>query len=306
MENLRKGNLTVLEAQKYAIYNDGELALCQDMHHALQLLPIQLEVYTIFLVVEGKARIEINGKAYEISKDDLFICPPNNIVEHGLMSVNFKGYFIFVSSAYVQRIMPLQNAWDFKDVFEKNPVCSLLPKEVMVFRQYYDLLCSKVQDSNPAQKRVIDTLVLAFVYDMQNYLNRVVQDKKRPLTSGETIYRRFIDLLESSYPRQRPVTYYADRLNVTPKYLAAVCKNVGGEKASELISRYVLKDIDYLMKHSSKSIKEIACELGFTNLSFFGKYVKKHFGISPKNFREQTIKEQSPNPQQKKNSTQYH
>ena len=75
MENLRKGNLTVPEAQKYAIYNDGELALSQDMHDALRLLPVQLEVYAIFLVVEGKARIEINGKAYEISKEDLFICP---------------------------------------------------------------------------------------------------------------------------------------------------------------------------------------------------------------------------------------
>ncbi len=289
MENLRKGNLTVPEAQKYAIYNDGELALSQDMHDALRLLPVQLEVYAIFLVVEGKARIEINGKAYEISKEDLFICPPNNIVEHGLMSVDFKGYFIFVSSAYVQRIMPLQNAWSFKDVFEKNPICSLLPKEVEVFLQYYDLLCSKVQDSNPAQKRVIDTLVLAFVYDMENSLNRVVRDKQRPLTSGESIYRRFIDLLESSYPKQRTVSYYADCLHVTPKYLSSVCKQVGNKRPSDIIDSYVLKDIDRLMKHTAKSIKEIACELEFPNLSFFGKYVRKHSGLSPKAYREQII-----------------
>ena len=289
MKNLRKGNLAVPEAQKYAIYNDGELALSQDMHDTLLLLPIQLEVYAIFLVVEGKAQIEISGKIYEINKDDLFICPPNNIVEHGLMSVDFKGYFIFVSSAYIQRIMSLQNAWDFKDVFEKNPVCSLLPKEVAVFRQYYDLLCFKVQDSNPAQKRVIDTLVLAFVYDMQYNLNRVVQDKRRPLTSGESIYRRFIELLESSYPKQRAVSYYADCLNVTPKYLSSVCKQTGGQRPSDIIDSYVLKDINHLMRHTSKSVKEIACELEFPNLSFFGKYVRKHLGMSPKAYREQLM-----------------
>lgn len=289
MKNLRKANLANPEAQKFVIYNDGELAFSQDMHDISSQLPIQLEIYAIVLVVEGKGMVGINGKSYEIGKNDLFICQPNNILENGLMSIDFKGCFIFVSSAYVQRIMSLQNAWEFKALFEKNPVCPLLPKEVTIFRQYYDLLCSKVQDSTPAQKRVIDTLVLAFVYDMQNYLNRFIQDKQRPLTSGESIYHRFIELLESSYPKQRAVSYYADCLHVTPKYLSSVCKQVGDRRPSDIIDNYVLKDINYLMKHTSKSIKEIACELEFPNLSFFGKYVRKHLGMSPKAYREQTI-----------------
>lgn len=289
MKNLRKVNLASPESQEFVLYNDGELAFSQDIHDISSQLPIQLEIYAIVLVVEGKGMVDINGKSYEIGKNDLFICQPNNILENGLMSIDFKGCSIFVSSAYVQRIMSLQNAWEFKALFEKNPVCPLLPKEVTIFRQYYDLLCSKVQDSTPAQKRVIDTLVLAFVYDMQNYLNRFIQDKQRPLTSGESIYHRFIELLESSYPKQRSVSYYADCLHVTPKYLSSVCKQVGDQRPSDIIDNYVLKDINYLMKHTSKSIKEIACELEFPNLSFFGKYVRKHLGMSPKAYREQTI-----------------
>lgn len=289
MRKLRKGNLTDPAAQKFVLYNDGELAFCQDMHDVFLLLPVQLEIYAIVLVVEGKGMVGINGKSYEIRKNDLFICPPNNIVENGLMSLDFKGYFIFVSSEYVQRIMSLQSVWEFKVLFEKNPVYSLLPKEVAIFRQYYDLLCSKVQDSTPAQKRVIDTLIVAFVYDMQNYLERFMQDKQWTLTSGESIYRRFIDLLESSYPKKRAVSYYADCLHVTPKYLSSICKQVGDRRPSDIIDSYVFKDIDHLMKHTQKSIKEIACELDFPNLSFFGKYVRKHSGLSPKAYREQII-----------------
>lgn len=287
---LRKANLTNPVVQTSVLYNDGELALCQDMHDALTLLPIQMEIYAIVLVMEGKGRIEINGKPYEIKKNDLFICPPNNIVENGLMSLDFKGCFIFVSSDYVQRVMPLQGAWEFKTLFEKNPVCPLSPKEAAVFRQYYDLLCSKAQDSTPAQKRVIDTLMLAFVYDMRNYLERFIQGKQRPLTSGESIYHRFINLLETSYPKPRVVSYYADCLHVTPKYLSSVSKHVGGQRPSDIIDNYVMKDIGYLMKHTQKSIKEIACELEFPNLSFFGKYVRKHSGFPPKIYREQIVK----------------
>lgn len=289
MKKLRKGNLTDPEAQKFVLYNDGELAFCQDIHDVLLLLPVQLEMYSIGLAIEGKAVVEISGKSHEIKKDDLFICAPNNIVENGLMSVDFKGCFIFVSSAYVQRIMSLQAAWKFKALFEENPVRPLLPKEVEIFRQYYDLLCFKVQDSNPAQKRVIDTLVQAFVYDMQNNLNRVREEKQRPLTSGESIYHRFIELLEASYPKQRTVSYYADHLHITPKYLSSVCKQIGEQRPSDIIDSYVLKDINYLMRHTTKSVKEIACELEFPNLSFFGKYVRKHLGMSPTSYREQMM-----------------
>ena len=41
-----------------------------------------------------------------------------------------------------------------------------------------------------------------------------------------------------------------------------------------------------MLERSDKSIKEIANELNFPNISFFGKYVKKHTGMSPKQYRE--------------------
>lgn len=70
-----------------------------------------------------------------------------------------------------------------------------------------------------------------------------------------------------------------------------MCKQISGERPSTLIDRYVVRDIDHLMKYTRKSIKEIACELDFPNLSFFGKYVKKHRGASPKAYREKMLEE---------------
>lgn len=294
MENIKRANLEDPKTWEDAIYNDGELALIEDINDMQALQPVKLEVFAVVLVQEGKARVSINGVVYEVVKDDLFICPPNNIVADGLMSLDFKGKFILLSAAYVQRLLPLaENAWDIKMQFEKRPVCSLQPEEASVFCQYYDLLCSKVRQSSPVQKKVIDSLVLAFIYDMQNTLSRVIENSPRPFTSGEALFKRFVDLIEASYPKPRMVSYYADRLNVTPKYLSAVCKKVGEQPPSDLIDSYVLKDIDYLLRHTQKSIKEIVVELDFPNLSFFGKYVRKHLGVSPKFYREKAIAEGS-------------
>lgn len=293
MENLRKANLKDSEIQKEVMYNDGELALINNIHDINALLPCQLEIFVIVLVLEGKASVSINGVRYEAGKNDLFICPPNNIVENGLMSLDFKGCCVCVSTDYIRRTVPLaDNSWDLKLLFEKNPICTLQPDEAGIFCQYYDLLCSKVRQPSPVQKKVTDALMLPFFYDMQHVLSRVARRDLRPFTAGEQLFKRFIDLLGSSYPKPRSVSFYAGQLNVTPKYLSAVCRNVEGQRASDLIDRYVSKDIDYLLKHTQKSVKEICIELEFPNLSFFGKYVRRHFGVSPTAYREQMIKDE--------------
>ena len=192
MDHLKKANLASPEAQN-AIYNDGELAFFTSLHNLPSHSPIQLEIYIIGLVREGKGIANINGNSYEVQKNDLFVCQPYNIVEKGLVSLDFKGYFILVSSGFMQRTMPMaRQSLDIKFMFEQNPVCSLLPEEAKVFCQYYELLYTKIQQASPMQKKVIDTLMLAFFYDMKAALNRVIrQSKPRPFraTHGNLVCR---------------------------------------------------------------------------------------------------------------------
>lgn len=289
---MEKANLACLAYLEDVIYNDGELAFFDKMDGSrASAFPVQLEVFTIVLVTEGQATLLFNGKRYEARRDDLLICPPHSIIDNGPKSEDFQGLCLCVSSAYIQRILPLaENSWDVRFLFENNPICALLPREVKMFREYYDLLRSKAQYTSEKRKQVIDALVLALIYDMKLVFGRVMEHNPRPFTSREVLFKRFLDLIESVYPRPRSVAYYAERLHVTPKYFSSVCKQVGGQKAGNIIAQYVLRDIAYLMNHTRKSVKEIACELEFSNLSFFGKYVKKHFGMSTKAYREQALR----------------
>ena len=117
-------------------------------------------------------------------------------------------------------------------------------------------------------------------------MEKYIQLKPVAFNSSNNLFNAFMELLISSYPKERSVSYYANRLFVTSKYLSAVCKENSGETASDLITCYVMKDIVCLLKSPDKSIKEIANELNFATLSFFGKYVKRNLGLSPKEYRE--------------------
>ena len=80
---------------------------------------------------------------------------------------------------------------------------------------------------------------------------------------------------------------FADALCYTPKHFSKVIKQACGRAPLDLINETAIEHIKYRLKHSDKSIKEIAEEFNFPNQSFFGKYVKGHLGTSPIRYRSE-------------------
>ncbi len=292
MDNIESVKIKRDEIRKGSIFINDDLVIIDDLPSIEMPRISKTEIYIIVLVVEGRGSFYNNGNWHVAKPNDLVVFIPQDIIENVLLSANCRLCGIGVSQRYVQKVMPLaNNAWDLLTFFSKKTICSLTSDEATVFCQYYDLLCSKMRISQVIQQKVIDALMLAWFYDVQEVLNRYVQTSYTPYTAGEQLFKKFIQMLQTDYPKDRRMAFYADKLSVTPKYLSAVCKKSSGQTASKLIDQYVLKDIEYLLKFSDKSIKEISMELDFPNISFFGKYVKNHFGASPKEVREQLRRE---------------
>ncbi len=110
-------------------------------------------------------------------------------------------------------------------------------------------------------------------------------DKLPTRQSAEILYQRFSTLLIESYPKPREAQWYADALSVSPNYLARVVKQMSGKSTMEWINEAIVTDIRTSLIHTNESIKEISARLGFNNQAFFGKYVKKHSGMTPKQLR---------------------
>lgn len=98
-------------------------------------------------------------------------------------------------------------------------------------------------------------------------------------------FDRFMRLLEDNYKKEHSIKFYSNRMNLSPKYLSLMIKMVSGKLATEWIDEYVILEAKNLIKYSSMSIQEISYSLNFPNQSFFGKYFKRHTGLSPKAYR---------------------
>ncbi len=110
-------------------------------------------------------------------------------------------------------------------------------------------------------------------------------DKPPTRQSADRLYQRFSTLLIESYPKPRDVQWYANALSVSPNYLARVVKQISGKCTMDWINEAIMTDVRTSLIHTDESIKEISARLGFNNPAFFGKYVKKHSGLTPKQLR---------------------
>jgi AraC-like DNA-binding protein len=123
-------------------------------------------------------------------------------------------------------------------------------------------------------------------YDLSNVVQRMLNTDSMRQTRAEIIFTKFIKLLEGNFKQERRVGWYAEQLNITPKYLSETIKNVSRRTPNEWIDNYVTIEMRIQLRNSTKSIKEIAEEMNFANQSFLGKYFKEHVGISPSEYRK--------------------
>lgn len=87
--------------------------------------------------------------------------------------------------------------------------------------------------------------------------------------------------------RERSISYYADKLCVTSKYLSQVVYKVSGRFAGDWITDFVILEAKALLKSRKYTVQQIADKLNFANQSFFGKYFKDKVGCSPSEYQKE-------------------
>lgn len=273
-------------------YKSGDVVLLDEqdvMKHSFNP-PVQIDAAVLVLCTDGMMEIEVETNNYKLFRGDLLVCGPNRVMKpikllnNTAFKIIFLSHFIHRSGIGYQR-----SIWDKAFYLGTNPMIHLSDTQITQFEEYYRLLCEKLKNpSSSYHSEIMQSILQAMMYEILSYLDGVVvSENDRFVRQGEILFRRFVGLLAESKVKSRFVYYYADKLNVSTKYLSAVCKQVSGKTAGDIIDEFVMKDIIRMLKYSDKSIKEIALELDFPNISFFGKYVKAHLGVSPKAYRRQ-------------------
>lgn len=98
-------------------------------------------------------------------------------------------------------------------------------------------------------------------------------------------FRSFISLVSLHYKTSREVSFYADAMNLTPKYLNYIVSTIAKKTCKQIINNYVIMHLKNDLRYTNKTIQELTYEYNFANQSFLGSFFKKIVGVSPRKFR---------------------
>lgn len=283
------------EEAEYVDYVDDNVVVARNMEklpYSNQM--IRLNLFIIVACIEGKIQLSINGKEYRLQAGEAFVCLPTTIMSNMLLSPQHKVSLIGFSTKFLQQTVKREKAAE-KALYYlyKNPVFAKSSEEKTKgnhnFNLYYQLIIDKINDSSHRYRQeILGYLFSALFHEMLAGIQKHYDETEETETGtsrSKQIFKQFMEELTADGGIHRSVTHYADLLCYSPKYLSAAIKEVSGHTPTEWINEYAIEQIKHQLKHSEKSIKEIAADFNFPNQSFFGKYIKTHLGMSPARYR---------------------
>ena len=258
----------------------------------------------ILICRRGKAMLNVNYKDWEMYEGAVITVFPNDVVELKVKSeerrvknsnaeVDDKASFeveILKYNASLLREASLQLEQTVYSSLREDRCRQDTPVVTNIINSMFSLL--KVY-FNQSECTCISQLVLlqlkAFFVGFHEYLQRNPQFRPEDEVKSyrvRELFNRFMMLMERDYNQSRDVNYYANLMHITSKYLTNIVRQVTGHTPKTIIDQYVILQLKMQLQRTSQSIKEIAWEYHFTDVSFFCRYFKKHTGLTPQQVRE--------------------
>lgn len=269
-------------------YFDDDIIMVDNVRLLSEPSATRLKMNAVAICIRGRVSLELNGVPTLLQANQVLICPPNTVFSNMMLSPDFEFKAIFLTDRILHSFLrEKMSIWTQVLYVNRMHVATISPEDIEFMGLFYRMLNISINhtDDHPYRTDVVHSLLRAAFLDICGSMEMMVSSGQ--VAGGDSLFQRFLQLLNSGPSRHRSVHSYADELCITPKYLSVVCKNNSGKTASEWITEHLLEDIRYYLRQTDMSIKEVSHQLGFPNTSFFGKYVKEHFGMTPIQFRRQ-------------------
>lgn len=290
-EDISLHTLTTNEAVHVG-YSDNDIVIVDSIQQFATVSDAHVQMSAIAICTSGRVQGQMNGQMIEVRQNQVAVIPANTVITDLMISPDFNLKAMFFTNQILQSFLrEKMNIWNEVMYIQRLHVISLTDDDLRFYTCFYDMLslCFEKDADTPFRSDVIQSLVrsamLGLCGAMEQQLTGTTHLPLEARTSSGH-FQRFLDLLHTSEVKHRTVESYASELCLSPKYLSAICKKQSGRTANEWITEHVMEDIRYYLRQTDLSLKQVCDRLGFPNTSFFGKYVREHFGVTPIQLRQ--------------------
>jgi AraC-like DNA-binding protein len=288
-KNIIETDITKAKNWTNCLSLDDDLLMFDDLTNApFPTDTRRLNFVLICLCTQGQVNFTLDTKELTLKANDLMVVSEKHILDHYQATPDFNGLCLMISIPFYSEIV--KNVSDISALFlyaHYHPVFPCPEHNQLVFKEYFRVIQSRIKNvGNTYRNHLVRTLMLAMLYEMSDFIDHFQERTTSRFNRSDIVFTQFLKLVEKHCKQERRVSWYAQQLNITPKYLSEMVKTTSKRTPNQWIDYYVVLEMRALLKDSTKSIKEITEEMNFPNQSFLGKFFKEHTGMSPSAYRK--------------------
>lgn len=231
--------------------------------------------HSIILVTRGSLDTSSGIDNYTVERNAMIVVPAGQITSLYAMSKDIEGFYLHFTDEYLSHTKVDLSKWLIQPIikFADGELGHLL------------VLLKRMQHLNESEAnadiiKLYLTTLLAEMGQPSDFRLRIT------FPAHERLTMEFKKLINYHITKDKSVSFYARELNVTPNHLNKSVKTTLGRSASELIDEMLILEVKVLMQKNDLSVSEIAFETGFEDVSYFGRFFKKHTGYTPTEYRK--------------------
>lgn len=255
----------------------------------------RLDFYLVFIVTGGEGIHSFGLKEHYIRKNMLCFVGPHMISSWQSEVDQHYGYFCTFSDDFFNLGRENKNVLNDLPFFQMdgNAVLHLTDDQMEYYLSLFKMMYLEYENRNKYSENVLRGYLQVLLnkaysqYRMHECdIDKANHSGLRLLKAFTVLYMEdFQNLQTGNVVQLKRIGNYADELGVSQNYLNDTIKAVTGKSAGKLVKDQLIKQASMCLKHSSKSISEIAYKLGFNDPSYFARYYKNQTGMSPSDLR---------------------
>ncbi len=250
-----------------------------------------MENGAIILSRTGKASVSVNYKLWALPQGAVMTLFPGDVISIGNKTSDFSADILTYSPA-ILREASLDLEHTVYDALRQDR-CRGDSKVVseIVSRMFGLLNTYFKQPECGCLNQLVILQLKAFFVGFHDYLLRFPElaPALRGSKRKRSLFNDFMQILERDYHKCRDVSYYAEALHITSKYLNVVSRQIAGRTAKTVIDHYVILKLKIDLSRNACPIKQLAWDYNFSDASFFTRYFRQHTGMTPLSYRRKSI-----------------
>jgi AraC family transcriptional activator of pobA len=257
----------------------------------LKAVPYRRRDFYKVMLFKGASTVHYADRVYEVKKQALSFSNPLVPYKWDHISANSSGVYCIFNPHFFMNFGQIQQY----EVFQPNGthVFELTDEETEKVEEVFARMKVEFDSEYKYKYDVLRNLIFELIHFGLKLQPAAVQHTQHGNASLR-IASIFLELLERQFPIDESHTQvdlrtpsdFADSLNIHVNHLNRAVKEMTGKTTSQLIGERILKEAKFLLKYSSWNVSEVAFSLGFTEVTHFNNFFKKHLNLNPTQFRK--------------------